>query len=342
MSFAFPYAFLLLVPFLFMCYRLFRRSKRVVAFSFPGVSQLHFHKKTLKQYLACLPSILFMLGVLSFIVALARPQKLLTRTQISSEAIAIEMTVDISGSMLALDFSERGKEKTRLDVVKETFKKFVEKRPSDLIGLVSFGGYATTLSPLTLDHTALNSIIDELYVPGTRSGEIVDELETATAVGDGLAMACTRLESHTNIASKIVILLSDGETNTGLITPEKATQIAKQMGIKVYTIGVGSTGMAKAKGFDQLGRPFVGKMYVSMDEAALKKIARETGGSYYNVRDKDALENALAKIDELEKTEIEQRMYLRAKEYFMIFLVVGGVLCLLAMLLPAQLHRGVV
>ena len=340
MIFAAPYALLLFIPFLFMCYRMLRRRK-AAAFAFPGVAQL-VHKKSLKQRLAWIPSLLFMLGVASLIIALARPQKQLARTHISSEAIAIEMSLDISGSMLALDFSEKGVEKTRLDVVKETFKSFVEKRPNDLIGLVTFGGYATALTPLTLDHRALNAIIDDVHVPGTRKGEIVDEMETATAVGDGLAMACARLEKQTNITSRVIILLSDGETNTGIITPEKATEIAKQMGIKVYTIGVGSTGRAKMRGVDMFGRSSVGTVFVSMDEAALKKIAKETGGSYYNVRDKQALENALAAIDELEKTEIDQQIYLRYKEYFAGFLVAGFALCFLAWLLPAQLHRGVV
>jgi Ca-activated chloride channel family protein len=341
MILASPYALLLFVPFLFMCYRMLRRH-RATAFSFPGVGQI-IRKKSLKQRFALIPSLLFMLGAASLIIALARPQKQLARTQISSEAIAIEMSIDTSGSMLALDFSEKGIEKTRLDVVKETFKEFVEKRPTDLIGLVTFGGYATALTPLTLDHKALTSIIDEVHVPGTQKSDgVVDEMETATAVGDGLAMACARLEKQTNIASRVVILLSDGVTNTGIVTPEQATDIAKQMGIKVYTIGVGSTGRANVRGVDVFGRSVVGTMYVSMDEPALKKIASETGGNYYNVRDKKALENALARIDELEKTEIDQQIYLRSKEYFVPFLVAGFILCFIACLFPAQLHRGVV
>lgn len=340
MIFAAPYALLLFIPFLFMCYRMLRRRK-AAAFAFPGAGKL-MRKKSFKQYFAWLPSVLFMLGAASLIIALVRPQKELARTQISSEAIAIEMSIDISGSMMALDFSEGGREKTRLEVVKETFKNFVEKRPTDLIGLVTFGGYATALTPLTLDHRALKDIIDEVHVPGTRKGEIVDEMETATAVGDGLAMACARLKDQTNMASRVVILLSDGVTNTGLITPEKATEMAKQMGIKVYTIGVGSTGVANARGVDMFGRSVVGRVRVEMDEAALKKIASETGGNYYNVRDKQALENALAKIDELEKTEVDQQIYLRHKEYFAVFLIAGFALCFLACLFPAQLHRGVV
>lgn len=340
MVFAYPYALLLFLPFFFMCYRLLRRRK-AAAFAFPGVGKL-IHRKSLKQYFAWLPSILFMLGVASLIISLARPQKEFSRTRISSEAIAIEMSIDISGSMMALDFSEGLKEKTRLDVVKETFKDFVAKRPSDLIGLVTFGGYATTLTPLTLDHHALNQIIDEVHVPGTKKGEIVDQLETATAIGDGLAMACARLKDQTNIASRVVILLSDGVTNTGIITPDKAAEMAKQLGIKVYTIGVGSNGYANFRGQDFFGNSRLFKEQVSMDEAALRKISEVTGGSYYNVRDKKALENALAAIDELEKTEVEQQIYLRYNEYFAFFLILGFVLCFLACLFPAQLHRGVV
>lgn len=341
MIFATPYAFLLFIPFLFMLYRLFRRRK-AAAFAFPGVGKL-VCKKSIKQRLAWLPATLFMLGVACLIIALARPQEPLAPVQISSESVAIEMAIDISGSMMALDFSERRREKTRLDVVKETFKEFVEKRPTDLIGLVTFGGYATTVAPLTLDHQILEELIDEVHVPGTRADDyVVDSLETATAVGDGLAMACARLEEHTNIASRVVILLSDGVTNTGIVTPEQAAEIAKQKGIKVYTIGVGSTGYAKVRGVSRWGQEVVGTARVEIDEEALKNIANVTGGKYFNVRDKQALEAALAAIDELEKTDISQQIYMRNNELFNVFLVVGLVLCFIACLFPAQLHRGVV
>lgn len=336
-----PWALFLFIPFLFMFYRLVRRGK-VVAFAFPGIRYITIRKKSIKQYFAWLPPILFMIGVASLIIALARPQKPLARTQISSDAIAIEMSIDISGSMLALDFSERGEHRTRLDVVKETFKKFVNNRPSDLIGVVTFGGYATTAAPLTLDHKALNFIIDDIHVPGTRRNEIVEDKEVQTAVGDGLAMACARLSDYTNMASRVVVLLSDGETNEGIVSPEKAAEIAKQMGIKVYTIGVGSTGHARSLVFDERYQPHIIASYVSIDEEALKNIAEITGGNYYNVRDKHALENALATINELEKTEIDKQIYVRKKECFAHFLITGFVLCFLACLFSMRIHRGIV
>lgn len=340
MIFAAPYALLLFIPFLFMCYRMLRRRK-AAAFSFPGVAQI-VRKKSIKQRLAWLPSVLFMLGVASLIIALARPQKELVRTHISSDAVAIVMSIDISGSMMALDLSDGHNDKTRLDVVKETFKKFVEKRPGDLIGLVTFGGYATALTPLTLDHRALNSVINHVHVPGEGNNEIVDENETMTAVGDGLAMACARLKDQTNMTSRVVVLLSDGVTNTGIISPDQATEIAKQTGVKVYTIGVGTTGYANMRVGEVFGQSIIRSYPVEIDEEALKKIAHETGGSYYNVRDKKGLENALAEIDKLEKTEIEQQIFLRHKEYFANYLILGFILCSLACLFPAQLHRGVV
>ncbi len=343
MHFATPLAFLLFLPWMYATYRMLRHAKSQ-ALPFPTLSMIP-KMITWRQRINSLPPLMMALGSAVLIVAAARPQFLLSKSNKSTEAIAIEMAVDISGSMMALDFSKPGaspsERKTRLDVVKETFADFVQRRPNDLVGLIAFGGYATTRCPLTLDHTALLHVLSGVMVPG-QNGDPADQMETMTAIGDGLAMACARLAAVTNVESRIVILLSDGESNTGIISPDQATALAKQQGIKVYTIGVGTTGLADAVGKDRFGREFIGKMDVRIDEAALKRIAQATGGHYFNVRNKDALENALAEIDKLQKTSIDETVYYRYKELFPRFLFFGALAVVLALLLTAKSRRSLI
>ncbi len=343
MQFATPLAFLLFLPWVYAVYRMLRHSKSQ-ALPFPALSMVP-TSITWRQRINALPPLLLAVGSAALIVAAARPQSMLSKSRKSTEAIAIEMTVDISGSMMALDFSKPGappsERKTRLDVVKETFANFVKQRPDDLIGLVAFGGYATTRCPLTLDHTALLHVLSAVKVPG-QDGEPADQMESMTAIGDGLAMACARLASVTNVESRIVVFLSDGESNAGIITPEQATALAKQQGVKVYTIGVGTTGYADAIGKDMFGREFIGKMEVRIDEAALKRIAQETGGLYFNVMNKDALERALDEINKLQKTSIDATVYSRYKEYFLSFLIPGLIAIVLALILTTKSRRSLI
>jgi len=250
--------------------------------------------------------------------------------------------VDVSGSMQALDFATKeAPRKTRLDVVKEQFAEFVAKRPDDLIGLVSFGGYATTRSPLTFDHNALQHFLKEVKVPG-QDGEPSTREEQLTAIGDGLALACARLAAVTNVASRIVVLLSDGESNFGIITPKEATALARQQGVKVYTIGVGSTGLAPVIVRDMFGREVMQQSPVTMDEEELKRIASETGGLYFNAKDKKGLETSLEEISKLEKTRIDQSVWFRNKELFPPFLASGALAILAAMLLAPKGRRTLI
>ncbi len=343
MHIATPLAFLFFLPWAYAVYRILRHS-RSQALPFPALSMIP-TSTTWRQRISALPPLLLALGSAALIIAAARPQSMLSKSRKSAEAIAIEMTVDISGSMMALDFTKPGASraelKTRLDVVKDTFAEFVQRRPDDLIGLVAFGGYATTRCPLTLDHTALLHVLSAVKVPG-QDGEPVDQLESMTAIGDGLAMACARLASVTNVESRIVIFLSDGESNAGIITPEQATALAKQQGVKVYTIGVGTTGIANAIGRDQFGREVIGQMEVRMDEAALKRIAKETDGLYFNVMNKDALERALDEINKLQKTSIDETVYSRYKEHFLLFLIPGMIALVLALILTTKSRRSLI
>lgn len=282
---------------------------------------------------------LFLAGAALAIVALARPQTFFSKTAHQTDAIAIQMVVDVSGSMEALDFSSRDNMKTRLDVVKETFAKFIEKRTDDMIGLVTFGGYANCRVPLTIDHSALLHVLKGVQIPKPTldaNGQLTNQEELLTAIGDALATACARLEKS-DIKSKIIVLLSDGESNTGMIKPEEAIKAAKALGIKVYTIGVGSNGRAPFLARDVFGRNVIQQADVKIDEDLLRRIATTTGAQYFNVRDPKGLSRALADIDKLEKTNIRKEVYNQYTELFERSLWPG----MLALLLAVSLNMGV-
>ena len=270
---------------------------------------------------------LVLLGLVLAVTALARPRNVLAKMRRTADVIAIKMVVDVSGSMEALDMSDIVKnrivtEKSRLDVVKETFSKFVETRPDDLIGLVTFGGFATTRCPLTTDHEALNHILSGVEIPRQKQesdGSLADQEELMTAIGDALATACARIR-EAEVKSRIIVLLSDGESNTGIIQPEGAIKVARKLGIKVYTIGIGSSGRSPFRGRDLFGRDRIHFAHVELDEALLKRIADDTGGQYFNVRDPKGLDRALNDISALETTRVERDVYQQYEELFNWFL----------------------
>lgn len=246
--------------------------------------------------------------------------------------IAIEMVVDVSGSMDALDMSKIVnrriiEERTRLDVVKTTFAEFVKIRQDDLIGLVSFGGYASTRSPLTTDHDALLHTLKGIDTPKA-STHGNDPEEWRTAVGDALTTACARIQ-HSKPESKIIVLLSDGESNTGIITPAEATEAAKKMGIKIYTIGIGTTGRAPMKTLNVFNMEEIRMVDVVLDEELLQNIATTTGGHYFNVKNPKGLAEALEQINKLEKTKVEKDIYHNYNELFIWFLCSALVLLIL-------------
>ncbi len=343
MTFASPLALLLLIPWGVAAWRILRRAKRR-GVAFAPLARLPLHISP-RQRLAWISPLLFLAGLAAGIVAAARPQERNAQSKRSVEAIAINMVVDISGSMVALDLSERKGSgwdyKTRLDVVKEVFREFVDRRPDDLIGLVAFGGFATTRSPLTFDHNALLHVLETVKIPGS-DGEVVEAGETATAIGDGLTMACARLRDATNVLSRVVVLLSDGESNFGIVTPEEAAELAHSMGIKVYTIGVGTTGNAPVRGRDMFGREVITRAWVSMDDKALRDIAEKTGGMYFGVEDRTGLQRAIEEIDRLEKTVVNEIVYEDRRELFGAWLGSGVGLVFLGIFLAMLLERRLV
>ncbi len=326
MNFAFPWAFLLLLPLAFAGWRVLRSGK-MKGILFAGASGRFMPRRTWRTWAARLCPILFLLGSGAWIVAAAGPRGLLAREVKRADALAVMMAVDISGSMAGLDLSEGDEEATRLDVVKKLFSQFVEARPEDLIGLVTFGGYASVRSPLTADHRALLHTLQGVQIPDAQrgiddKGRPITEDELLTAIGDGLAVSLLRLQGA-EPKTKIVVLLSDGESNAGAVTPMEAAKIAKERGVKVYTLGVGSTGRVKVRVTDFRGRSVLTEAYMTLDEETLKAIATETGARYANVRSQEALKAALEQIAELETTQVEREVYTRYCSYRQPWAVVG-------------------
>ncbi len=337
MSFADPWMLLLFVPWAFAAWRLLRRGRnRGIKFS--TLNRLPVSNGGWRAWLAGLVPYLLLLGLALSVVAAARPRTASGHERKSVDAIAIAMTVDVSGSMNALDLAPAGtvrftRDMTRLAVVKKLFAQFVEKRPDDLIGLVTFGGFASTRCPLTADHAALLKVLDGVQVSSARNEE------SHTAIGDGLATALLRLKEAKPV-SKAVILLSDGVSNAGAVEPGEAAESAAKLGIKVYVIGVGTDSeVVPVIGRDFLGREIVANGYSGFDEEQLKSIASVTGGRYFAVNDREALEAALDEIDQLETTELDVDVYARWTEHFPLFLLSGVLLAVLAVTLSMLATR---
>ncbi|MBQ1428971.1 MAG: VWA domain-containing protein [Kiritimatiellae bacterium] len=341
MTLAHPYTLLLLLPLAFAAWRLLRRTSGA-NLKFSAVARLPVRQSGWRRLLAAAAPWMMLAALAVLVVAAARPRTPLARQKKSVDAIAIVMAVDVSGSMLALDLAPRGTDFTRpasevskwtrLNVVKKMFADFVDKRPDDLIGLVAFGSYASVRVPLTADHTSLLNALKAVEIPD-------GDGEAETAIGDGLSVALLRIKDA-KPKSKIVVLLSDGENNNGAVDPDKAADMAEKMGVKVYTIGVGTGARMTPRLLrDRYGREFV-RMYPSgFNEDQLRSIAKKTKGMYFPVNDRDALEKALSDIDKLETTPLDADVWNRWKEYFEPLLACGSVLALLSVVFSMAAFR---
>lgn len=281
-----------------------------------------------------LPWIRF-LGLLLVVVAIARPQSGLRTFRLTTEGIAIVMCLDRSGSMEALDFELKGERVNRLAVVKQVFRDFVagndrlEGRPNDLIGLVTFGGFAEGLAPLTLDHGALLEILETVQIAQPvydSNGRVINERflreEQATAIGDAVTLSVDRLKAS-SAKSKVIILLSDGENTAGIIDPADAAETARTFGVKIYAIGIGTTGRVPFPVTDAYGRRAYVSQVVRLDDTTLRMLADKTGGQYFNAQDTPALNRVYAEIDKLEKTSAEGTVYSEYRELFTWLLLPG-------------------
>ena len=278
-----------------------------------------------KEKLSHLIPLLEILSIVAFIIALARPQMVLDEEIKKADGIDIVIAMDISSSMLAKDFKP-----DRLSVAKYVAEEFVKKREYDRIGLVVFSGEAFSQCPVTTDHKIVVDFIQNLNV---------GYLQDGTAIGMGVATGVNRLK-ESEAKSKIMILMTDGENNAGYIDPVTAAEVAKEFGIKLYCIGVGSDGKAMGPVNRNLrGEYIFGPVDVKIDEELLQLISNMTGGKYFRALDENSLINIYNEIDKLEKTEIETTVFKKYRELFRSFLQIGIVLLLMLLFLKHFLIR---
>lgn len=316
MTFLYPLAFTLFLPLAFAAYRILRRTRNQ-GLKFSAISRLGLRHKSIKVIIADSCPYLWLISLGLMIVALATPRSPIGKTKGDAEAISIAMTLDISGSMENVDMTPEGERPSRatrrIAIVKKFFKRFLENREGDLISLVTFGKYASTVVPLTSDKDLILDALNIVDIPEN------EEEKDGTAIGDGLAHAILRIKDS-EPKTKIVILLSDGDSNAGWVKPEEATEAAAKLGIRVYTIGVGR----------QYVRNFFGQVIKTFDEASLRSIAEKTGGKYYSAADQEALHEALSEINRLETTPIEIDLPVSWHYHFADFLLSGVLLAFFA------------
>lgn len=299
MQFLNPYILLVacIVPLLLIYYILVgRRRATLIVSSTQGPAP-----RTLRYYLRHVPIVLRLLAILAMVIALARPVVVHHESETTTEGVDIVLAMDISGSMLARDFTP-----DRLSASKRLATEFVAERTGDRLSVVAFAGEAFTQCPLTADQAAVGTMLSRL-----RSGVVED----GTAIGNGLATAINRLR-ESGAKSKVVVLLTDGVNNRGQISPIMAAEIARDLGIKVYTIGVGSRDKAPMPAIDPFGNQTFVMADVEIDEELLRNIASTTSGRYFRANDNEALRNIYQQINELEKSEVQVTHYTSYDELF--------------------------
>lgn|SRR5574344_45037 len=309
-TFAHPWILLglIVVPLLIGWY-IWRYRHQNAAMQYPDLQMFKGYKKTLRQRLYPVQYVLRLIAVTALVIALARPQCKLSRKEMTVEGIDIVLAMDVSGSMLAEDFHPN-----RLESAKKVATRFISGRKNDRMALVVFSGEAFTQVPLTIDHQVLLRQLE-----GLKSGMIKD----GTAMGDGLATAINRIKDS-KAKSKVIILLTDGVNNMGSVDPQSAAEIAALYDIRLYTIGVGSRGMAPYPARDQFGRLVYQNMEVEIDEPLLTRMAQSTpDGRYFRSTNQRSLQNIFNQIDQMEKTRIDVTKYSHAKDLFFSFLLIA-------------------
>jgi Ca-activated chloride channel family protein len=329
MTFGHPY-FLLLLLLLPLLAWLKGRRGRSPAFLYSSVRLVEGLTQARHSRAGAFLAALRWLVLASFIVALAQPRLMKSQTEVKASGIDIVAALDLSGSMISEDFVVNGQRVNRFNLARSVLKDFIDRRPNDRIGLVVFAAQAFIAAPLTLDHDYLQENLDRLEI-GTINSD-------ATAIGDALTTALNRLRDL-KAKSKIVILATDGQNNSGKIQPLVAAQAAQALGVKIYTVGIGERGMAPMPVF--MGGRKVGyqQVPVDVDEDTLQKIAQMTGGQYYRADNAERFREIYAEIDKLEKTEAVINKYTQFKELFPWFVSCGLVLLLLEVVLGQTVFR---
>ena len=326
-TFAHPYLLLLLlvIPLMVVWYVL-RYRKQKPALQFSNISLFRGVHKTFRQRAYPLLFVLRMVAVGAIIIALARPQSMLSRQEMKVEGIDIVLAIDVSGSMLAEDFKPN-----RLEAAKKVAADFIDGRKNDRMGLVVFAGEAFTQVPLTIDHNVLLKQLSTL-----KDGMMKD----GTALGDGLATAINRIKDS-EAKSKVIILLTDGINNQGAVDPQSAAEIAALYNIRLYTIGVGTQGLAPYPFRDQFGRKRYQNIPVELDENLLTQMAQSTvDGQYFRATNKKSLQQIFKQIDEMEKSKIDVTQYAQTKDEYQGWLILAAIALLFEILLALFYFRS--
>ncbi len=320
MEFKNPYFFILLLAVVpYIIWYIFKDKKSQPALRMPATAKYRYMPKTFRVYLMPLPFLLRVALFCLVVIILARPQSKHTWSDTDVEGIDIMLAVDVSTSMLAEDFKPN-----RVEALKQIAEKFIEKRVNDNIGLTFFAGEAYTQCPLTTDHAVLMSLYKNSDSQMAARG-IIDD---GTAIGDGIMNSILRLR-ESKAKSKVVILLTDGVNNSGEISPLTAAEIAKKNNVRIYTIGIGTNGMAP------FPLPTGGKamMPVEIDEDMMRSISAQTGGLYYRAHKNEELDNIYTEIDKLERTKFSVKQYSKRSELYMPFAMAALAVFLLELIM---------
>ncbi len=319
------YLYLLLVVPLLVVWFWFNRTKSNADLQFSNTEVFENYRKSIRTYLSYSLPVLRILAIGILIVALARPQSSSSSQNVSIEGIDMVMALDVSGSMLAQDLKP-----DRLEAAKIVASDFFDGRPDDRIGLVIFSGETFTQCPLTTDHSVIKNLFKDI-----KSGMIQD----GTAIGDGLATAVNRLKESEAI-SKVIILLTDGVNNAGSVDPLSAAEIAKLYGIRIYTIGVGTIGMAPYPVQTPYGIQYQ-EVEVKIDEELLKQVTAMTDGKYFRATSNKKLQEIYAEIDQLEKSKIDVTEFRRKNEEFLPLAVLAFLLFTIEIILRKTIFRTI-
>lgn len=317
---------ILLVP--AIAYYVWKQSKAQATLQISTTDQFANLPRSWKEYMRHVNFALLLASFALVIIVLARPQSSDSWSRTDTEGIDIVLSLDVSYSMQTPDFKPN-----RLEASKDVAAQFVAGRPNDNIGMVIFGKESYTLCPMTSDHAVLANMINSIEF------DLLDG--SSTAIGDGLVTAVNRIRNGV-AKSKVIILLTDGSNNAGDVAPRDAASVAKAMGVRLYTIGVGSKGEVDMQvGVDPFGRPITQKVKADIDEEVLQAMAQLTGGRYFRATNKSKLADIFDEIDQMEKTKMNIREFSRKEEEFLPFVLAALALLLMHVLIKNTILRNI-
>ena len=326
MVFANPYAFILLAVLIpYIVWYVLRHKKNRPTLRMPEASKYKALPRSFRQYLVHVPFLLRTVLIAIVVCILARPQSRHSWSDTDVEGIDIMLAVDVSTSMLAQDFRPN-----RVEALRQIAEHFIDKRMNDNIGLTFFAGEAYTQCPLTTDHVALMNLYNSADTRMAANGTIDD----GTAIGDGIMNALLRLR-ESKAKSKVIILLTDGVNNSGNISPLTAAEIAKKQKVRIYTIGIGTTGMAPYP----LPTGGTIQLPVEIDEPTMTKISKETGGQYFRAQKNAELDAIYSDIDQMERTKFNVRQYSKRTDLFEPFALAAFITLLLELIMRMLVLR---